>query len=186
MLRKIFIVSILFILSLGYAPDSMAYSSRSKIYLGADYVYSDIKYKNDTVFEMDDPYEGVAATIGFSSYGIGLEAWYMFSDKVKNSQDYASELSAYGVDLVGEAPLTDNFSVIVSIGLAKYTFNITQPNGVDYDQSVNGPRLGIGLQYEILPHIALRSMFHYTTLNSGETDFYDGVGEISGGIRIIY
>lgn len=109
-----------------------------------------------------------------------------FPTKRKTKHGYESELTAYGADLVGEAPLSESFSVIVSIGLAKYTFKITQPNGWKYDQDVNGPRFGIGLQYEIIPHIALRTMFHYTSLNSGSTDFYDGVSEVSGGVRIIF
>lgn len=87
-----------------------------KIYFGADYVYSDIKYKNNTLYEMDDGYNGISPVIGFSSYGVGLEAWYMFSDKAENKHGYESELTAYGADLVGEAPLSESFSVIVSIG----------------------------------------------------------------------
>jgi len=163
-----------------------AYSQASKIYIGADYVYSDIKYKNNTLYEMDDPYSSISPVIGFNAYGIGLEAFYQISDKQINTHGYEATLSAYGVDLMGEAPLSDNFSFIVSIGLANYKFKIKQPNGWKYDQDANGPRFGIGLQYEILPHIALRTMFHYTALNSGSTDFYEAVSEISGGVRILF
>ena len=185
MIKKIAITGLACVCSLCISAEAFAYSTRSKIYFGADYVYSDIKYKNNTLYEMDDGYNGISPVIGFSSYGVGLEAWYMFSDKAENKHGYESELTAYGADLVG-APLSESFSVIVSIGLAKYTFKITQPNGWKYDQDVNGPRFGIGLQYEIIPHIALRTMFHYTSLNSGSTDFYDGVSEVSGGVRIIF
>ncbi len=166
--------------------NALAYSDRSKIYIGADYVYSEIKYRNNTFYEMDDGYNGVAPVIGFSSYGIGLEGWYLFSDESSNQFGYKSKLSGYGADLMGEAPLTDNFSLIVSLGLAQYTFKIKQPNGWNFEQDATGPRFGIGLQYEILPHIALRGMFHYTSLNSGETDFYDGISEFSGGVRFLF
>ena len=166
--------------------NAFAYSNRSKIYIGADYVYSDIKYKNNTEFEMDDGYNGVSAVMGFSSYGIGLEGWYLFSDESDNSFGIKSKLSGYGIDLMGESPLTDNFSLILSLGLAEYTIKIKQTNGWNFEQDASGPRFGIGLQYEIIPHIALRGMFHYTSLNSGETDFYDGISEFSGGIRIIF
>ena len=186
MIKKLAITGLACVCSLCISAEAFAYSTRSKIYFGADYVYSDIKYKNNTLYEMDDGYNGISPVIGFSSYGVGLEAWYMFSDKAENKNGYESELTAYGADLVGEAPLSESFSVIVSIGLAKYTFKITQPNGWKYDQDVNGPRFGIGLQYEIIPLIALRTMFHYTSLNSGSTDFYDGVSEVSGGVRIIF
>ena len=139
MIKKLAITGLACVCSLCISAEAFAYSTRSKIYFGADYVYSDIKYKNNTLYEMDDGYNGISPVIGFSSYGVGLEAWYMFSD-----------------------------------------------NGWKYDQDVNGPRFGIGLQYEIIPHIALRTMFHYTSLNSGSTDFYDGVSEVSGGVRIIF
>ena len=154
MIKKLAITGLACVCSLCISAEAFAYSTRSKIYFGADYVYSDIKYKNNTLYEMDDGYNGISPVIGFSSYGVGLEAWYMFSDKAENKHGYESELTAYGADLVGEAPLSESFSVIVSIGLAKYTFKITQPNGWKYDQDVNGPRFGIGLQYEIIPHIA--------------------------------
>ena len=186
MKKQILITILSLLFSISTINNTYAYSDRSKIYIGADYVYSDIKYKNNTLYEMDDGYNGVAPVIGFSSYGIGLEVWYLFSDEASNQFDYKSKLSGYGADLVGEAPLTENFSLIVSLGLAEYTFKIKQPNSWNFEQSVSGPRFGIGLQYEIIPHIALRGMFHYTSLNTGETDFYDGISEFSGGVRIIF
>ena len=186
-MKKNLLTLILSFLILSYTTTTAyAYSDRSKIYIGADYVYSDIKYKNNTVYEMEDGYNGIAPVIGFSSYGIGLEAWYLFADEASNQFGYSSKLSGYGADLVGEAPLTDNFSLIVSLGMAQYKFKIKQPNGWSYEDDASGPRFGIGLQYEILPHIALRGLFHYTSLNSGETDFYDGISEFSGGVRIIF
>lgn len=186
MKKTIFTLILSFLAGILYTNSAYAYSDRSKIYIGADYVYSDIKYKNNTVYEMDDGYNGISPVIGFSSYGIGLEAWYLFADETSNQFGYSAELSGYGADLVGEAPLTDNFSLIVSIGLAQYNFKIKQPNNWKVDEDASGPRFGIGLQYEIIPHIALRGMFHYTSLNSGETDFYDGISEFSGGVRIIF
>ena len=186
MKKQILTIILSFLLTFSVIGNSYAYSDRSKIYIGADYVYSEIKYKNNTVYEMDDGYNGIAPVIGFSSYGIGLELWYLFADETSNQFGYSAELSGYGADLVGEAPLTDNFSLIVSIGLAQYNFKIKQPNNWKVDEDASGPRFGIGLQYEIIPHIALRGMFHYTSLNSGETDFYDGISEFSGGVRIIF
>ena len=186
MIKKLIMLGLATVFSAFPLTKSYAYSQASKIYIGADYVYSDIKYRNDTIYEMDDPYSSISPVIGFNAYGIGLEGFYQFSDKQINKSGYVSTLKAYGIDLVGEAPLSDNFSVIVSIGLANYKFQIKQPNGWKYDQDANGPRFGIGLQYEILPHIALRTMFHYTSLNAGSTDFYDAVSEISGGVRIMF
>lgn len=186
MTKKIFFIGLACVLSFLTATNAYAYSARSKIYIGADYVYSDIKYKNNTVYEMDDAYSSISPVIGFSSYGLGLEGFYQFSDKNTNKHGYESTLSAYGIDITGEAPLSESFSFVVSIGLAKYKFKIKQPNGWKYDQDANGPRFGIGIQYEILPHIALRTMYHYTSLNSGSTDFYEAVSEVSGGIRILF
>lgn len=185
MIKNWFFIGLVCILSLS-TTEAWAYSTRSKIYIGADYVYSDIKYKNNTTYESDSAFNSISPVIGFSSYGLGVEAFYQFSDKNTNKFDYESSFSAYGIDLTGEAPLSENFSFIVSIGLAKYKFEIRNPNGIKYHQDVNGPRFGIGLQYEILPHIAFRTMYHYSSLNSGSTDFYDAVSEVSGGVRIIF
>ena len=96
MIKKLAITGLACVCSLCISAEAFAYSTRSKIYFGADYVYSDIKYKNNTLYEMDDGYNGISPVIGFSSYGVGLEAWYMFSDKAENKHGYESELTAYG------------------------------------------------------------------------------------------
>ena len=91
MIKKLAITGLACVCSLCISAEAFAYSTRSKIYFGADYVYSDIKYKNNTLYEMDDGYNGISPVIGFSSYGVGLEAWYMFSDKAENKHGYESE-----------------------------------------------------------------------------------------------
>lgn len=184
MKKNIFLSSLAFLMTLICATDTMA--ANSKIYFGADYVYSDIKYKDSSEFSLKDNYNVISPVIGFSSYGIGLEAFYQFSDKAENDNGIESSITAYGLDLMGEAPLSDHFSLIVSIGMAKYKFEIKDHNGYKYDQSVNGPRFGIGLQFDILPHIALRTMYHYTSLNSGKTENYEAISEFSGGVRISF
>ena len=90
MIKKLAITGLACVCSLCISAEAFAYSTRSKIYFGADYVYSDIKYKNNTLYEMDDGYNGISPVIGFSSYGVGLEAWYMFSDKAENKHGYES------------------------------------------------------------------------------------------------
>lgn len=184
MKKNIFLSSITFFIALICASDTMA--ANSKIYFGADYIYSDIKYKESSEFSLKDNYNVISPVIGFNSYGLGLEAFYQFSDEAENDHGIKSSMTAYGIDLMGEAPLSDHFYLVVSIGLAKYKFEIKEKNGYKYDQSVNGPRFGIGLQFDVLPHVAIRTMYHYTSLNAGKTDNYEAISEFSGGVRISF
>lgn len=110
MIKKLIMLGLATVFSAFPLTKSYAYSQASKIYIGADYVYSDIKYRNDTIYEMDDPYSSISPVIGFNAYGIGLEGFYQFSDKQINKSGYESTLKAYGIDLVGEA-LTRGFVV---------------------------------------------------------------------------
>ena len=167
-------------------PTASVFASNFHLILGADYVNSDIKYNNgqeDSIQPTDD-YNSISPVIGLSAYGIGLEAYILNSKDVKEgSLQY--KLRAYGFDIVGEASLSDNFALIASLGMAKYEFH-NKIDGTKADDSNNGPRFGIGLQYYICRNIAIRAMYHYTLLNSGEKDPYDAVSEFSAGLRFIF
>lgn len=170
-----------------------------KPYLGLDYVYSiaDIEKDEDlnrTVWETK--YNNIALDLGVKVHqNFGLEAFAQFSDKGKKSDNYAgvgfkTELNyrAYGVDAVGYLPLSNQFDLLGSIGVAYY----------DFDQKINVPvagysekdsdshwavRAGIGAQYYVNENIAIRAMFRYNHL---DMDGLDHIFDLSAGIRYYF
>ena len=185
-------VTILFLTGLIWQV-SNASASNLRFILGADASISDIKYsevkdrykkKNDTFHEVKDDFKGFSPVIGIGAYGISLEAYILNSKEVKKDS-LKAKIRAYGFDIVGEAGLSDNFAVVASLGLVEYKFK-TEKDTIKNDDDSNGPRLGIGLQYYITRNIAVRGMYHYTLLNSGRSDHYKAVSEISASLRLFF
>ena len=179
------------------------FASNLHLLLGADYVKSSVKYRqhsNRPGEHEEKDFDAVSGVIGLSAYGIGLEAFVLNSDihqeeaagavGVLNSDNVSKDslrgkLRAFGIDVYGEANLSDNFALVASLGLAKYRLT-SYIGDKKTEDSCNGPRFGIGLQYYLTNNLALITMYHYTLLNAGENDAYDAVGELSAGIRIIF
>lgn len=164
-----------------------ANASDLRLLLGADFSLSSVKYshssKNAVAYPEED-FKTYAPVIGISAYGIGLEAYILNSNTIKEDS-LEAKLRSYGIDFTGEAGLSDNFSVVASLGLAKYEFT-TKGDNFKREDDCSGPRVGIGLQYYITSRLAIRGMYHYTLLNSGKTDNYDAVSEFTAGFRFIF
>lgn len=168
-----------------FCPTSSVFASNLRLIVGADYVNSDIKYNNEeNQIGPKEDYQSISPVIGISAYGIGLEAFFFNSDTNKKDT-LENKLQAYGIALFGEAHLSDNFALIASLGIAEYKFKIKQDN-ITYEEDCNGPRIGIGLQYYLTRNIAIRGMYHYTLLNSGENDIYEAISEFTAGVRFIF
>ena len=188
---KPYIFSALFAICL-LAQAPKAYATNAHLIFGADALSSEIKYSNSRkskaanpgFVEVDDNFKSGAAVIGISAYGISLEAYVLNSDNVKKDS-LKARLRAYGFDVIGEASLSDNFSFLASLGLAQYNIK-TEKGAFSKEDRNDGPRLGVGLQYYLSRNIALRLMYHYTLLNSGEDERYKAISEFSAGIRFIF
>jgi len=168
-----------------FYPTSSVFASNLRLILGADYVSSDIQYNNEQ--KQDGPknnFSSISPTIALSAYGIGLEAFFFESD-TQEEDSLESRLMAYGIAVFGEANLSDNFALISSLGMAEYKFKIKK-DGITYEEDCKGPRIGIGLQYYLTRNLAIRGMYHYTLLNSGENDIYEAISEFTAGIRLIF
>lgn len=169
-----------------------AYATSAHLIFGADFLSSEIKYSdsrkskkaNPDFVEVKDNFKSGAAVIGIGAYGISLEAYILNSGSVKKDS-LSAKLRAYGFDVIGEASLSDNFSFLASLGLAEYTIK-TQRGNLSKEDRNDGPRLGVGLQYYLCRNMALRLMYHYTLLNSGEDERYKAISEFSAGIRFIF
>lgn len=176
-------------------PSTSVFASNFHLILGADYANSHVKFNNNKnakqTVKPESNYNGYSPVIGISAYGISLEAFLLNTPK-KEKDTIETKLRAYGFDIIGEANLSDNFTVLASLGLARYEFNSKYKKNqsstslLKMDDSNEGPRFGIGLQYYISRNLAIRAMYHYTLLNSGENDLYDAVSEFSAGLRLYF
>ena len=166
-------------------PTTSVFASNFHIIFGADYVNSDIKYNNEEEqLGPKEDFQSISPVIGISAYGVGLEAFFFNSD-ANEKDSLENKLQAYGIAIFGEANLSDNFALIASLGLAEYKFKIKKDK-LKYEEDCEGPRIGIGLQYYLTRNIAIRGMYHYTLLNSGENDAYEAISEFTAGIRFIF
>lgn len=143
----------------------------------------------------------------------GLEAFYQQSSEEEQnerwSEPIASEVNmdfdatnylsfkAYGIDTQWYAPITQEFEILASLGLAQYEFEAkdkltgkvtsvgfthTSKNNKDFDSL--GVRLGIGGQYNITDHIALRAMARYVHMTDDE--YIKSMTELSLGLRYMF
>lgn len=143
----------------------------------------------------------------------GLEAFYQKSGKESKDtyeesyEDFdreynhkeKSELSyvAYGIDAIGYMPITQEVELLASLGIAQYDFKTKYTwteSGYDEkysDSSVDkknfdtlGFRIGLGTQYNINEHFALRAMARYVKMDDDE--YVKSLTEFSLGLRYMF
>ena len=111
--------------------------------------------------------------------------------------DFTTSFKAYGVDLIGYAPVSPYFDFVGSLGLAQYNFeneglftsyyvdsgdkrDVVKQN---YDEDKIGWRVGVGAQLNIAEGIALRAMYKYIYVGG---DIVEDLNEISVGLRFLF
>jgi opacity protein-like surface antigen len=157
----------------------------------------------DTDYEdvFEDNVNSISGVVGLKFHkNFGLEAFYQQSDKAKKSVDFGMghlntswQYKAYGVDFLGYLPVSQDFELLASLGLAQYDIKAkdsVHAYGIDaafsekYSEDSLGYRLGLGLQYNINQHLALRAMAHYIQLDKDEDIKH--LTEISLGLRYMF
>jgi opacity protein-like surface antigen len=146
-----------------------------------------------------DKNNSISGVIGLKfNKNFGLEAFYQQSDKAKKSVDYgiaqmstSLQYSAYGADFLGYLPVSQDFEVLASLGLAQYDLKAKASGhlyGIPFSEKDSedslGYRFGLGLQYNINQHLALRTMAHYIQLDKDEAIKH--LTEISLGLRYMF
>jgi opacity protein-like surface antigen len=148
-----------------------------------------------------DKNNSISGVIGLKfNKNFGIEAFYQQSDKAKKSVGYDTfhlntswQYKAYGVDFLGYLPVSQDFELLASLGLAQYDIKAkdsVHAYGIDatfsekYSEDSLGYRLGLGLQYNINQHLALRAMAHYIQLDKDEDIKH--LTEISLGLRYMF
>ncbi len=168
----------------GYWSD--VYNSM-KPYIGADYVYSNVKFGRPADY-MKDSFHSPSVNIGARMYGyLGLEGFYQQSFKEKKTVDgdkHSAEFLAYGADLYGYAPIMcSQFNLLGSLGLANYRFSFRYPEIASKKQDRIGYRAGIGMQYDFTEHFAFRMMGRYSYLGMKRVN---NLKEVTAGLRFMF
>ncbi len=168
----------------------------------------------DDIVDVEEAYNtkpnfwGAVVGLQLNRY-MGIEAFYQKSDKAtKSFHEATTEFSdaslktsmsykAYGVDLLGYLPLYDSLDLVLGLGLAKHDFSASVDvsifnNSIDrsykYHEKVSADsmagRFGLGLQYNINEHLALRAMGRY--IDFFDDDEFEKMIEFSLGLRYFF
>ena len=198
-------------LGLDYNIGSMSAGSKDVAFDDLILAAGPINVKPDDVLDDQDSLSFVAGA-RISKYW-GLEAFYQqsYDDNTKTSvdtvtlnnpdyhlmNDYTTSFKAYGLDLIGYAPVSPYFDFVGSLGLAQYKFenealftsyyvDHTNPADVvkrNFDEDKIGWRAGIGAQLNIADGVALRAMYRYIYVGG---DLVDDLSEVSFGLRFLF
>lgn len=198
-------------------------SSTIRPYIGLDVTTTSMNFGNGSpewpmqemateYFEDEYTSGNIVAGIRINK-NIGIEAFYQVSSEedtkgkdygniegVDIEGEYTNTLSfkAYGIDIQGYAPITQDFELIASLGLAQYDFEskdkssysisaidetfYTDKNKKDFDSM--GIRLGIGGQYYLTKNLALRAMARY--VHMADDEYIKSLTEFSLGLRYMF
>lgn len=168
----------------GYVSDMYR---EMKPYIGADYIYSNIKW-GGPARHLKESYNSLSANLGARMYDYwGLEAFYQQSFKEKRrikKEKHSAEFLAYGIDMYGYAPvMCSGFNLLGSLGLANYRFDFRYPEIASKKQNRIGYRAGVGMQYDFTEHFAMRVMGRYTYLGMNRVN---NLKEVTAGLRFTF
>lgn len=160
---------------------------------------------------LDKDHSAINFVLGtkFNKY-FGIEAFYEISDKKDTSESYTDDPDMYtdnykgsikyhavGLDFQGYLPISQEFELLASLGLGEYYFETKGQLFEDqygwYDEELNiwqannnslGIRFGLGAQYNINEHVALRAMARYVHMTDDE--YIKSLTEFSLGLRYMF
>lgn len=198
-------------LGLDYNVGSMSAGSKDVAFDDMIFASGPIRIKPGDVLDDQDSLSFVAGA-RISKYW-GLEAFYQQSyddntvttvdNRTLNNidyhllNDYTTNFKAYGLDLIGYAPLSPYFDFVGSLGLAQYKFEneglftAYYVDGTDkrdvvkrnFDEDKLGWRAGVGAQLNVADGVALRAMYRYIYVGG---DLVDNLSEFSLGLRFLF
>ncbi len=174
------------------SANANAYDMKNKFeevkpYIGADYNYSNINYKN-TRHKMPHNYNSFSVNVG-AKLGefFGPEFYYQQSMKRSihvGEHKLKNRFFSYGMDLTGYLPLgcKGMFNGLASIGLGDYNVK-TSYKGHSNDTNKIGYRFGLGAQYNMTDNVSARIMGRYNYVG---TKYLDDMWEAVAGIRYTF
>lgn len=174
---------------------SQVETSRNKIHFN-DVIFHDVNGISVTSGEVIDHQDNIGIILGFRPHtNFGFEAFYNRSynrnevtqyDAVSVGvpnyhmiNSYTSEYQAFGLDLIGYAPITRYFDIVAMAGLGKYKFKnqatfearyLQGPSeysvSYNFNESKLAYRVGGGVQFNMADNVVLRLMYKYININS--------------------
>ena len=138
--------------AMAFSAGAMA-QTPSGFYLGAEVGNTDVGSEDDTGFKVFGGYQfhrNIAAELGYG----------LLFDKG------GAELTTLELVAVGIFPLTNQFSLLGKLGLAR--LEVDTPGGSNDDTELT---YGIGVQYDFAPNIGLRLQWQRYDTNPDEIDF---------------
>lgn len=150
-----------------------------------------------------NPNFGIEAYYQQSSKGKKTSTWtehYTPTDYETEVGKSTLSYKSYGVDLIAYLPVVQEFELLAALGLGQYDFEAkytetdtdyhggivshteTDVDNKDFDSL--GIRLGLGAQYNITNHVALRGMVRYVKLD--KDDYVKNLVEASLGLRYLF
>lgn len=162
-------------------------------YVGLDYIFSSADYKSDNNTwdkALKDNYNSGAINLGMRpNQYFSLEGFFQQSTKEKGSRiseggdRIKSEFYAYGADAYGYLPVgCDGWNLLGTVGLANYNFKVKTAAGSE-DKNHMGYRAGLGVQYDMNEHWAMRVIGRYSYIDSA---ILDNLQEVTAGIRYTF
>lgn len=147
-------------------------------------------------------YFGIEAFYQQSGEETHRDNTYFNIDEAEDYDTTTISYKSYGVDLISYIPINQEFEILASLGLAQYDFDTKiKENWYDspFDKFVTGNmssesyskkfdslgiRIGIGAQYNINEHFALRAMARYIKMDDDE--YIKSLTELSLGLRYMF
>lgn len=157
----------------------------AQLYIGGDFSRSFISYQGDYNEFYNEDYNVYGPVVGISVNGIGMEGFYQMSGTTDNESGQETEFRVYGAEFIMALPTTDMVDFVASLGFVKYEFEYTPSGGERVKDDCEGIRFGLGFQINLSKHIALRTMYHYSSINSN-IDKFEDINEITTGLRIYF
>ena len=164
-------------------------NNRIRPYIGIDAIHTEASMPNELEeIGISDSYDSLAGVIGIKfNENFGTEIFYQQSGKkdvgtFMQTADITTQFDAYGIDFQGYLPLSQEFEILASLGFAQYNYSV-EISEKDYEDDTIGLRMGIGAQYNLTKHIALRGMLRYTHMSDDE--YIKGITEFSLGLRFL-
>ncbi len=178
-----------------YYNQQQNYNYGIRPYIGLDYVYSmsDIDdFGGIDALEEDLNAFAVSLGLKFNQY-VGLEAFYQQSEEgekttVINGYKLETEdkYKAYGLDLVGYLPVSQQVDFLGTVGVGYYDVDFTaKALGMEESRSDDGWgwRVGVGGQFNITDNWGVRVMARYV---DPDIEGLKNMVDISAGIRYTF
>ncbi|MBP3687099.1 MAG: porin family protein [Alphaproteobacteria bacterium] len=180
-------------------------SSTIRPYIGVDIATTKMKFSSVKDEDGDSFNYKEVLPASYTAYSLnagakfnqnfGIEAFIQQSSEETKTDDWdykeKIQFNAIGIDLIGYLPVSHELELLASLGLAQYNFNLKEE--IDYDDyyewekstlNTIGYRFGIGAQYNINEHIALRAMARY--IKFSDDDIIKNMTELSLGLRYMF